>query len=406
MNFKFSSKTSRNLFVLIFLAYAFSYIGRKLYGACMEDICLSLCMTKRFAGYISTGYLLCYGVGQLVFGFVSDHVSPKKLIALGLFGAGLCNILTGVSSNPIQFLVFWSLNACFQSMLWSPTVRAIALWIPHEDYTIAGTNIGVALPVGTLGCYLVSSFSLKFLSWRFAFAIAGIMIIVMAVVWLLCNNERAVPIRLEKSKETKHPLKMIYFYIITCGTISVIFAILCNGILKDGMTDWISSFLSENYFISSADSALLLTLLPITNISGNYIATWIDKHFTHNELSCSGILFFFASICVFLILISKNAILSAILFAFVCSLMGGINNELLTFIPLHFADVGASGFLTGLFNSFSYFAAAASGLVAGSILEISSWTCLIVFWALISALGIPICFIGSKQWERGKKNIQ
>lgn len=408
MTYKFSNKNSKTIFLLLFAAYTVSYIGRKTYGACMSDIKLSLAFDSLFAGYISTGYLFCYGLGQIISGFLADKVNPSKMIGFGLCGAGFFNILAGLSLKPWHLLIFWCLNGSCQSMLWSSTIRSISLWLPKEDHGIAGTNIGATLPIGTLIAYLISSLCLKYLNWRFAFIFAGVCVFFMGIVWFLgCNRKSAYinsvsVIETEKIKESGNTFESLIYCVITCGTVSVIFALFCNGILKDGMTDWISSFLSETYGTTASNSALLLTLLPITNLTGNYVARWFDQKYTHNEIACSCILFTLSSTFIVLIFFSKSAIISAILFAMVCALMGGINNELLTFVPLHFSKIGKSGLITGFFNSCSYLAAALSGIIAGGILQTKTWMYLIAFWGIISAVGIPVCLIGAKQWDRGK----
>ena len=46
------------------------------------------------------------------------------------------------------------------------------------------------------------------------------------------------------------------------------------------------------------------------------------------------------------------------------------------------------------------------GVNAGGILQTKSWLHLLAFWAIIAAIAIPICFIGAKQWDRGKRVLE
>ena len=69
-----------------------------------------------------TGSFITYGAGQLVSGVLGDHISPKKLIFLGLSLTVLMNLCIPFCRNPYQMLVVWCFNGFAQSFLWPPLI--------------------------------------------------------------------------------------------------------------------------------------------------------------------------------------------------------------------------------------------------------------------------------------------
>ena len=54
------------------------------------------------------------------------------MLAIGLFGAGVSNLLIGVIPVYIAILLFWSVNAYAQSMLWSSVLAAVSYLVPEK----------------------------------------------------------------------------------------------------------------------------------------------------------------------------------------------------------------------------------------------------------------------------------
>ena len=118
-----SDAQGKALYLLSWLAYASAYIGRYNYSAVMGAITAENSLNLSAAGAVSTGYFICYAVGQIVFGLLSQSVSPYAMILLGLCGSGLCNLGAGVFSTSFMGLL-WGANGLFQAMLCSRNSRS------------------------------------------------------------------------------------------------------------------------------------------------------------------------------------------------------------------------------------------------------------------------------------------
>lgn len=47
----------------------------------------------------------------------------------------------------------------------------------------------------------------------------------------------------------------------------IIAAVMCNGVLKDGLDLWTPTFISEYFEVSAAFTALLMSLIPLLNVA-------------------------------------------------------------------------------------------------------------------------------------------
>ncbi len=72
------------LFFGCFAAYVCAYLSRDTFSAVMPNILSQTEITKTEIGTISTVFLIFYGCGQLISGFLGDKIRSDKLIAMGL----------------------------------------------------------------------------------------------------------------------------------------------------------------------------------------------------------------------------------------------------------------------------------------------------------------------------------
>jgi len=77
-------KYVRRLFLLCWLVYCVSYIGRLNYSSAMAQLISEGFLTASQAGFISMVYFFAYGTGQMINGFLGDRVNPKRMIFAGL----------------------------------------------------------------------------------------------------------------------------------------------------------------------------------------------------------------------------------------------------------------------------------------------------------------------------------
>ena len=425
------NRSATQLFLYCFLGYACSYIGRKNLSACVPAMIEEGLLTKIDAGTVTTVYMICYGLGQLVSGVLATKIKPKYMIGIGLGGAGLCNLAMGLVPSSLWMPLIWGCNGIFHSMLWAPIIRCFTDLLPHDRSVRAGTNIAVSAPVGTVLAFLIPGIVLKFASWRSVFYIAGGMLLVACLIWVLGNvflkdyvrmmEERCYAERAELRDERpvlraeqddrepsagKHPRRSARPSLITVwiasGLWMILFGLFCNGALRDAVEVWAPTFLAEQFKLDSFMAALISVIIPVVSTAGTYVAHWLHTRLIRNELYTAGIMFGVAIACICGLLLSMHvsAWVSVCLIAVSVSAMWGANHMFLTVIPYHFARYGMSAAVTGFLNSVIYFSTALCSWFYGFLASRIDWTFLTVVWLAVGVVGVLACGVCGFFWAR------
>lgn len=103
-------KYVRRLFLLCWLVYCVSYIGRLNFSSAMTLIISERILTASEAGFISMVYFFAYGIGQMINGFLGDKINPTRMIFMGLLFSGLANIAMGISHSFALMALSWGVN--------------------------------------------------------------------------------------------------------------------------------------------------------------------------------------------------------------------------------------------------------------------------------------------------------
>ncbi len=400
------------LFALCFLAYTFSYFGRYNYSTCLSAMAGDGLLDTAFGGIISSAYLVSYGAGQFINGRLGVRISPKYMIAVGLLGSGCANILMGSMSDKYIFLAVWAANGYFNSMLWSPIIRVFTDWITESRRARAGADISLTIPIGMTLSYLISSMMLKIADWRSVFAVCGGLLLLGGSIWIfgvsrlkpyieMMNAKKSEVICKTLDTSTKKPTLSLKIFF-TGGIVFIAIIALFNGSLKDAVLSWAPTYLKDTYAFSDSSASLVSSLLPLFSVAGPYVAIYIDKKFTKNEVTTSGILFCAAAVSLGCVMLLRGTlpIAAVILLAFSMCCMWGVNTMLLTFVPYRFGNLGISSAVTGTLNCTAYISASSCTVLYGAMADSGVWNLTVSVWAAFGLGGAAACFILAKAWKK------
>ena len=404
-----SDAQGKTLYLLSWLAYASAYIGRYNYSAVMGAITAENSLSLSAAGAVSTGYFICYAVGQIVFGLLSQSVSPYAMILIGLCGSGLCNLGAGAFSTSFMGLL-WGANGLFQAMIWPPIVRLFAESMPLERQKHACVSINSTTPAGTLAAYALSAVLLQFADWHHVFfSCGGLLLGMAAVFWLGTAPLRratayAPQPAFQKQKGTGNgPAALL-----AAGLGAMLLPVLLHGGLKDGVTNWVPSMIQSNFGISPAFSAAVAMALPLVNLSGAYLSGWLNEHCTHNELKTAGFLFALASVCLLALplAVRTSLLLAVLLLAVTTTSMLGVNTMFINVIPVKAGRHGGASMLSGTLNAVTYLGAAAATWGIGAAAEGCGWNAVFLLWLVMAMLALLVSALLAGRWGRYLKSSE
>ena len=393
-----SKKEVRAITLLFALTYMVSYITRTNYGAIIAEMVNATGYSKSLLSMALTGSFITYGAGQIISGICGDRFSPKRLISCGLCVTVLTNLLIPFCRSPYQMLIVWCINGFAQSFLWPPLVRLMTTMLSEQDYKIASTKVSWGGSMGTIVVYLISPALIATMGWKSVFWVSASIGILMIVIW----NKLACDVEAAPKKQTASDQKFAGGRLFTPLIFGIMLAIVLQGMLRDGVTTWMPSYISETYRLSSVISILTGVVLPVFSIVCFQLATWLYIRKFQNPLVCAGV-FFGAGVLSALglyLLTGQNAAFSIVFSALLTGCMHGVNLILICMIPPFFKKSGNVSTVSGMLNACTYIGSATSSYGIAVLSETLGWSFTLLTWLFIAAAGTVVCLLCARPWSK------
>lgn len=397
---KLESKKQINRWTLLFACtYMVSYVTRTNYGAIISEMQTATSIPKSLLSMALTGSFITYGAGQIISGILGDRISPKRLVSYGLIITILMNLLIPVCTGPYLMLVVWCVNGFAQSLMWPPLVRMMTELLSEEDYKNTVTKVCWGSSVGTISVYLVSPLIISVFNWKWVFVFSAACGAVMLLIW----NKYSYEVKSKKcSVSTEKVQNDNRTTLLNPIMLCVMAAIISMGMLRDGVTTWMPSYMSETYHMSNVISILTGVVLPIFSILCYQMAMKLYIRKLRNPLICASVFFSvgaFAALVLFWFT-GQNAGFSVLFSAILTGCMHGVNLMLISMIPPFFKKYGNVSTVSGVLNSCTYIGSAISTYGIAVLSEKIGWHDTIFVWFLIALVGSILCLGCVKPWKR------
>ncbi|MBR3909200.1 MAG: MFS transporter [Clostridia bacterium] len=397
---KLTSKRDINFLTFLFaLTYMVSYITRINYGAIIVEMETATGISKSMLSMALTGSFITYGTGQVISGIIGDRISPKRLVSIGLCVTVLMNLAIPFSESPYLMLAVWCINGFAQSLMWPPLVRLMTTLLSAEDYKNAATKVSWGSSFGTIAVYLLSPVLISISGWKSVFFFSALLGLVMIFIWNKFSYEIGIKKREKQEVGVDNSKK---YRLLTPLMLFVLFAIVLQGMLRDGVTTWMPSYIKDTYNLGNTISILTGVVLPVFSIFCFGIATKLYQKVFTNPITCAWLFFFVgtASALGIYILAGKSAILSILCSAILTGSMHGVNLMLVCMIPPYFEKSGRVSTVSGIINSCTYIGSAISTYGIAILSEKLGWNFTVLVWIIIAAFGALICFLCKSKWKR------
>ncbi len=402
------------IFAILWVTYSICYVSRNGWTSALTAISAEGSASKSLLGLVSTGFFISYGAMQIILCLFVDRVDPRKLISFGLVGSAVANLGMALVSDAKWMIGIWFVNGFFQSLVWAPLLAILSSWVPKEQQSRFGVLLSATYPCGTLIAYGVPSFIIPLLGWRYIFVFSVILLLGATGFCLFGLKSLHNKIGLSQTdgvpakKSNPVPTRKVPFFgiILSSGALIIALAMMSNGIIKEGVTMWIPTYISEKFSVTASVALLITLVLPIVNISGVYIARFVQRRLTHDCTLTCAVLFGYSTLALTILVTSsfRTPVIPVILLSSTTACMLGVNNAYLTFLPMSFAKFGRTASISGFLNSFAYAATAISAYAFGALTENYGWT--VTQWAWVGVAGVGALFsaLASIPWKKYKNN--
>ena len=395
---KIRDRTQVNRLALLFAcSYMISYITRINFGAIISEVASDTGIGKTLLSMSLTGSFITYGVGQIISGVMGDRISPKKLVSLGLIATVSMNLLIPICADHYQMCLVWCVNGFAQSFMWPPLVRMMAALLSEEDYKRTTTKVSWGSSCGTIVVYLVSPLVISAWGWRSVFVFSAGCGIVMLVLWHKFAYDITTEKRVKGSGDSR-TVRPLFSPLM----LAAMLVIMLQGMLRDGITTWMPTYIADTYSLSNIVSILTGVILPVFSIFCVYFATQLYLKKLTNPLSCAGTFFAAGSVAALALyfLTGKSTGGSVLVSAILTGCMHGVNHTLISMIPPFFKKYGSVSTVSGVINSCTYIGSAISTYGFAALSETVGWQDTVFVWFLIASLGSIICLMIAKAWKR------
>ena len=396
------SAAQKKLLLTCLAVYTSAYFCRLNLSAALSGIMDAFSLSMAQGGMLQTVFAAVYAAGQLMNGTIVDHVNPVLYLLTGIAGTAACNLLMSVSGTYPVLLAVWAASELFQSMMWTPIVRLIAIHVRDENLRVRAQGVlALTLVIGHFGAWAISGFLAGFVSWRYSFAVpACIALASFALALRILRPFGVKPARTEAknapSRNAQSGTLQIFW---SSGFFFVLACCLLYGFVRDGVVTWTPTMLGRISGRGAAVSTAFTLILPVINLAGVLLGF---------KLRLSGVrphkvvwmMMLFSAVCSTLLTGVQGLLLTAVLLGFICAAMYGANTMLTALIPMEYDRVGRTGMTAGMIDSMIYAGSAFSGVLGGVIYEHAGAAMLFASWTGAAVLSAAAIVIASRLFGR------
>ena len=397
--------TGRPLLWALTVVYFASYMMRVNLAAVIQEIVTDTGFEKSTLSVILISLSVTYGLGQILNGFIADKIRPQNMVFFGSLISTLANLTFPLfSQSVLAMAILWAINGFAQAMMWPPIMRILVENFEGEEYNFAQIFITWGTTIATVFIYLVAPLVITVSSWKVVFLVCGSVGVIGCVSWGLQKNRISVaaPVRSPKNQDAlkeKTRIPAMAFL----PLILVALAVMCHGMLRDGVTAWMPSYLAEVFTLGNSTAIFCTVVLAIFSGVAVTIVGAIYKKWFKSEIFCAFFIFLVAALCsvlLFFFFESGGVLLATVMMALITGCMHGVNFMLISHFPKRFKKYGNVALITGCINACSHVGAAIFTYGIALLSEKIGWRWTVGVWFLIAAIGLFACLVASRRWKK------
>lgn len=382
------------------LIYFSSYVTRINLAAVISEVVTATGFARTELAVALTCLSATYGVGQVVNGMLGDHVKPQNLILTGLVIATVINLaFPFLAASPLLMAILWGVNGFAQAMMWPPIVKILVANMDDNMYSYAVVRVSWGSSIATIAVYLVAPLIIGIAGWQGVFFFSALIGAIVTVLWYFMRRNILVP-QPKGNKDMPAKARIPHQALFPMAFIAL--GIIFQGMLRDGVTSWMPSYLAEIFNLGNRTSIFCTVSLAVFGMLSHAAAIYLNKRYFSNEVTCGGVIFFIAIVASFMLFIffDGGALLSIFLMAILSACMHGTNLMLITIVPKRFKKYGNISTISGAINACTYIGSAIFTYAVALLSEKIGWQSTVGVWAIIALLGTVCCFIAARPWRK------
>lgn len=395
------------------LVYFASYLLRINFAVMIVKICSEMALPKSSLAVVVTALTVAYGIGQVVSGLLGDKIKPQWMLTVGIGVAVACNLAMYFAQAVPLMTVIWCINGFAHAMLWPPMVRMMSTHLRNDEYSYAVVRVSCGSSIATILLYLGCPLLLKLTDWRTVMLICAACGALIWGFWVLVSprllSGNGVIENQQLTSKTQIPNNVALPKFVFLPIVLIMLGIILQGVMRDGVTNWMPSFLNETFGMPEENAIFSTVILAVFSMVSFVFFDVVQRKLFQNEVFCAAMIFVLAAVSAGVMyvvnLFGGSVVISMLLMAVIVACMHGINLMLISVVPKRFVRTGKVSTFSGILNACTYVGASLSTYGFAALAERFGWTFTILMWVIVSVLGIVVCLLAAPVWRRFRREF-
>ena len=169
--------------ILLAVITTINYIDRSVFGVVAPMIREQFDIGDADYGLITSGFLLAYGIGQLISGPLIDRLGTKRAFSLAAVFWSVATILHALGRGLWSFFALRILLGLAEAANFHAASKAVAQWFPANERSTAVAIFMLGAGLGAIITPPLTVWTLQTLGWQWAFIIPGSLGLLWVFLW-------------------------------------------------------------------------------------------------------------------------------------------------------------------------------------------------------------------------------
>ena len=388
---KISNNARKAIYIgsLCSISYLAVYVARNVLGSVTPQM-LSGGYTESFIGTVSSVYLICYAIGQLINGAIGDKIHAKWMIFMGLLGAAVTNIVFAAFTtyqSPFAATVAYGCTGFFLSMIYGPMTKVVSENTEPMHATRCSLGYTLASFLGSPAAGLLATF----LAWQSTFTVSSSLLLTMSVAVFVFFTvfERRGIVKYGQYKAEKKGSGNIKV-LLRRDIVKFTFISILTGVVRTSVVFWLPTYINQYLGFDEETSTTIFTVATLFISLTAFIAVFIYERLGNNIDKTVLIMFSSAVVFFTLTYFFDFPALNIVFIVLAIMSSNGAASMLWSRYCPSLRDTGMVSTATGFLDFVSYSAAAAANLIFANAVTDIGWGNLILVWVGLMVVGVIV----------------
>ena len=169
--------------ILLAVITTINYIDRSVFGVVAPVVRGEFGIGDADYGLITSGFLLAYGIGQLISGPLIDRLGTKRAFSLAAVFWSVATILHALGRGLWSFFTLRVVLGVAEAANFPAASKAVAQWFPANERSTAVAIFMLGAGLGAIITPPLTVWTMQTLGWQWAFIIPGSLGLIWVILW-------------------------------------------------------------------------------------------------------------------------------------------------------------------------------------------------------------------------------